>query len=39
MRKPWKTIVGFALLGLAIAAVLYVHDLLYDYTKPSNPRW
>ena len=36
-RKPWKTIVGFALLGLTIAAVLYVYAVFYDYTKPPTP--
>ena len=36
MRKPWKTIVGFALLGLAIAGVSYAYWTFYDYTKPMN---
>lgn len=36
MRKPWKTIVAFALLGLAIAAVSYAHAAFFDYTKPMN---
>jgi hypothetical protein len=36
MRKPWKTIVGFALLGLAIAAVAYAYAAFHDYTKPMN---
>ncbi len=36
MRKPWQIIVGFALLGLAIAAVLYVWSVFYDFTKPPN---
>jgi hypothetical protein len=35
-RKPWKTIVGFALLGLAIAAVSYAYAAFHDYTKPIN---
>jgi hypothetical protein len=36
MRKPWKTIVGFALLGLAIAGACYAYAASYDYTKPTN---
>jgi len=36
MRKPWKTIVGFALLGLAIAGACYLYAATYDYTKPMN---
>ena len=36
MHKPWKTIVGFALLGLAIAGACYAHAAFYDYTKPMN---
>lgn len=36
MHKPWKTIVGLALLGLAIAALSYVYAAFYDYTKPMN---
>lgn len=36
MRKPWKTIVGFALLGLAIAALSYAYAAFHDYTKPMN---
>ena len=38
MRKPWKTIVGFALLGLAIAALSYAYAAFHDYTKPMNGR-
>ena len=36
MRKPWKTIVGFSLLGLAIAGASYAYWAFYDYTKPMN---
>jgi hypothetical protein len=36
MRKSWKTIVGFALLGLAIAGACYAYAAFYDYTKPMN---
>jgi hypothetical protein len=36
VHKPWKTIVGFALLGLAIAGACYAHAAFYDYTKPMN---
>jgi hypothetical protein len=36
MHKPSKTIVGFALLGLAIAAACYAYAASYDYTKPMN---
>lgn len=36
MRKPWKTIVGFAFLGLAIAGACYAHAAFDDYTKPMN---
>jgi hypothetical protein len=36
MRKPWKIIVGFGLIGLAIAAVCYAYAAFYDYTKPMN---
>jgi hypothetical protein len=37
MRKHWKTIAGFALVGLAIAAVLYLQALSQDYTRTRNP--
>jgi hypothetical protein len=36
VHKPWKTIVGLALLGLALAALSYVYAAFYDYTKPMN---
>jgi hypothetical protein len=36
MRKPWKTIFGFSLLGLAIAGASYAYWAFYDYTKPMN---
>jgi hypothetical protein len=36
VRKPWKTIVGFALLGLTIAALCFAYATVYDYTKPMN---
>jgi hypothetical protein len=35
-RKPWQVIVGFALLGLGIAALFYVYSVSYDYSKPVN---
>jgi hypothetical protein len=35
-RKPWKTIVVFAMLGLAIAATSYAYEAFQDYTKPMN---
>jgi hypothetical protein len=36
MHKPWKTIVGFALLGLAIAGGCYLYAAFYDYAKLMN---
>jgi hypothetical protein len=36
MRRGWKTIIGFSILGLAIAAICYAHAAFYDYTKPMN---
>jgi hypothetical protein len=36
MRKPWKIIVGFALIGLAIAGACYAFAVFHDYTKPMN---
>jgi hypothetical protein len=36
MRKPWKTIVALALLGLSIAAVSYAYAAFHDYSKPMN---
>jgi hypothetical protein len=36
MRRGWKTIIGFALFGLAIAAICYAYAAFYDYTKPMN---
>lgn len=36
MSKSWKTIVGFALLGLAIAGACYAYATFYDYSKPTN---
>ena len=38
MRKPWKTIVGFGLIGLAIAGACYAFAVFHDYTKPMNAR-
>jgi len=38
MPKPWKIIVGFALLGLAIAGASYGYAAFYDYAKPMNGR-
>lgn len=37
MRKRWKIIVGFALLGFAITACFYALGTYHDYTKPSGP--
>ena len=37
MRRRWRTIIGFAALGLLVALVLYVRALVYDYTKPISP--
>jgi hypothetical protein len=34
--KPWKTIVGFALLGLALAGASYAYAAFYNYDKPTN---
>jgi hypothetical protein len=36
MREPWKTIVVFALLGLAMAASSYAYAAFQDYTQPMN---
>jgi hypothetical protein len=36
MRKSWKTIVGSALLRLAVAGACYAYAALYDYRKPMN---
>ncbi len=36
MRKPWKTIVGFAMIGLAITGACYADAAFRDYTKPMN---
>jgi hypothetical protein len=33
MRKPWRIIAGFAGLGLATTAVIYVLSVIYDYTS------
>jgi hypothetical protein len=35
-REPWEIILGFALLGLAIAAASYLYAAFYDYSKPTN---
>lgn len=37
MRSRWKTIIGFALLGLLVALILYFRALRFDYTKPLSP--
>ena len=34
MRSSWKTIVGFALLGLVIAGACYALAATHDYSKP-----
>jgi hypothetical protein len=36
MGKSRKTIVGFALLGLAITGACYAYTSFYDYAKPMN---
>jgi hypothetical protein len=36
MWARWKTIFGFALLGLAIAAICYAYAASYDYAKPMS---
>ena len=38
MQKPWRTILGFALLGLAIAGACYAYGALADYTNPMTGR-
>lgn len=38
MRRQWKIIVGFALLGLAIAGACYAYGAFADYTKPMTGR-
>jgi len=35
-RKPWKTVVALALLGLAIAGASYADAAFFDYSKPMN---
>jgi hypothetical protein len=35
-RKRWQVIVGFALLGMLAAAVVYAYSAFRDYTKPEN---
>jgi hypothetical protein len=35
-RTPWRVTVGFALFGLAMAALSYAYAALHDYTKPYN---
>lgn len=34
MRKRWKIIVAFALLGFAVTACFYALGTYHDYTKP-----
>jgi hypothetical protein len=36
MRKSWKTIVGFASLGLAVTGACYAYAAFYDYSKAMN---
>lgn len=36
IRRPWKTIVGAALLGLAVAAGAYAYAAFFDYSKPTT---
>jgi hypothetical protein len=33
MSKSWRTIAGFAVLGLAVAAICYAYAATYDYGK------
>lgn len=33
-RKPWKIIVGLAVLGFAVTACFYLIGTYHDYTKP-----
>jgi len=33
MRKPWKIIVGLAVLGFAVTACFYLIGTYHDYTK------
>ena len=35
-REPWQIIVGFALLGLVMAAASYAYALFHDPGKPLN---
>jgi hypothetical protein len=35
-REPWQIIVGFALLGLVMAAAAYAYAAFYNYDKPTN---
>lgn len=37
MRERWKIIAGFAVLGFAVAACIYVLNTYHDYTKPFGP--
>jgi hypothetical protein len=34
--KRWKTILSFAVLGLAVAALSYGYAAVHDYSKPMN---
>ena len=40
LQQAWKTIIGFAFLGLAMGAAAYgnaaLHEALHEYTKPMN---
>jgi hypothetical protein len=36
MRRSWKIILGFALVGLAMAGLSYADAALRDYSKPMN---
>jgi len=35
-RQPWQIVVGFALVGLAVAGVCYAYAALHDYNKPMS---
>jgi hypothetical protein len=35
-QKAWKTVGGFAFLGLAMAALSYANAAFHDYAKPMN---
>jgi hypothetical protein len=36
MRKSWKTVLIFSLVGLLIAGAVYLNSVSYDYSKPMS---